>query len=248
MMTTKKGKTDCIPTQPFTGHNERWSVPYLHSISDIKTLFHPNRELWPPKKEKRTVSQPNWYIEKEDKTKPFSIPTENSALISKKTRKNRASSQQRILHGYIKIESFSIPTENFASLHQKRQEWTVPHAPTKNSALLYRRLRDWTVPHSLSDIKTLFHPNRELWPPKKEKLTVFQPNCSPYQQRTLHCYIENDNTEPFPIPTENSTLLARKRPDWTIRIRLTFLTLSKINRPTYIYIYRCVYIYIYISI
>ena len=90
-------------------------------------------------------------------------------------------------------------------LHQKRQDWTVPHAPTKNSALLYRKLRDWTVPHSLSDIKTLFHPNRELWPPKKEKRTVSQPNCSLYTtkdqpclehaslQRTLLCVIEKDD-------------------------------------------------------
>ena len=75
--------------------------------------------------------------------------------------------------------------------------------PTEDSSWLYRNRQDWTVPH----------PNREfrIVIPKKTKLKRI-----PSQQRTLHCHIEKDKTEPFPIPIENSVLLHRKRQDWTV--------------------------------
>ena len=38
----------------------------------------------------------------------------------------------------------------------------------------------------------------------------------PSQQRTMHCHIEKDKTEPFPIPIENSVLSYWKRQDWTV--------------------------------
>ena len=111
---TSKKKIELLPTA-------NWGFPHLHSLSDIKTLFHPNRELWPPKKEKQTVSQSNCSLD---------------------TRKDQPcleqASQQRTLHCYIEKED-------------------------KNEPFL---------------IKTLFHSNRELWLPKKEKRTVCQPNCS----------------------------------------------------------------------
>ena len=54
------------------------------------------------------------------------------------------------------------------------------------------------------------HPNRELCNVISKKTRL---NRSPSRQRTLYCYIEKDKTEPFPIPTENSALLSRKRQD-----------------------------------
>ena len=123
-------------------------------IPTLKRVPHPKKELW--------------------------------IVISKKTRLNRSPSQQRTLLCYIekdKTESFPIPTENSALLHQKRQDWTVPHA------------------------------NKELCIVISKKTRL---NRSPSQQRTLHCYIEEDKTEPLPIRTENSALLYRKRQDWTV--------------------------------
>ena len=199
-------------------------------------------------------------------------------MISKKTRLNRDSSQQRILHGYIekdKTEAFPIRTENSALSYRKRQDWTVPHAnrelciviskktrlnrspsqkrtldcyiekdktesfliPTENSALLYRKRQDWIFPHPNRELcivtskKTRL--NRSPWQqrtrPSKhvihfESITKVRP-----QQRTLHCHIEKDKTEPFPIPIENSVLLYRKRQDWTVLLpkRELWIVISK---------------------
>ena len=141
-------------------------------------------------------------------------------------------------------------------LHRKRQDWIVPQ--TVNSALLHRKRQDWihtrltcrvlskiqaiyTDPSLFtthySDIKTLFHPNREMWSPKKEKRIVAQPNYSlsdiktlfhpnrelwpskkekhtvSQSQSTLHCYLEKDKTELFSISTKNAALLLGKRQD-----------------------------------
>ena len=126
-------------------------------------------------------------------------------LSQEKTRLNRCPSEQRTLHCYIEKGK----TEPFPI-------WT------ENSALLHRKRQDSTVPHRKRELCIVIS--------KKTRL-----NCSPYQQRTLHCYIEKNKTEPFPIPKENSILLARKRPDWTVphsnteHTRLTFAILSKIN-------------------
>ena len=97
--------------------------------------------------------------------------------------------------------------------------------------------KKWTVSQpncSLSDIKALFHPNRELWTPKKEKLPVS------LSQRTLHCYLEKDKPELFSISTQNSALLYWKRQDFTVphpNRELTFDILSKIKIYIYISIY-----------
>ena len=74
------------------------------------------------------------------------------------------------------------------------------------------------------------HPNRELCIDisKKTRRTVAHPNSelciviskqarlnrSQSEQGTLHCYIEKDKTEPFPILTANSALLHQKGRDW----------------------------------
>ena len=123
------------------------------------------------------------------KRQDWIVPHPNRELcfvISKKTRPNLSPSQQRTLHCYIKKDK----TEPFPM-------------PTKNSALLYRKRQDWTVPHH----------NRELCIVISKKTRL---NRCPSEQRTLHCYIEKGKTEPFPIRTENSALLHRKRQDWTV--------------------------------
>ena len=71
-------------------------------------------------------------------------------------------------------------------------------------------------------------------------------NCSSYQQRALHCYIEKDTTEPFPIPTGwtvshlkkeigvvtlKKTKLNRSPSQQRPPTSLTFMILSKINQP-----------------
>ena len=86
---------------------------------------------------------------------------------------------------------------NSTLLHRKKQNWTIPHPSrlnrfpseqrTRSSALLHRKRHDWTVPHS-------------------NRLNRF-----PSEQRNRRCYIEKDKTEPFPIATETSALLPRKR-------------------------------------
>ena len=141
-------------------------------------------------------------------------------------------------------------------LHQKRQDWTVSHPNselgdvTSKKARLNRlpskqwtrcqhrtvitKNKKWTVSQpncSLSDIKALFHPNRELWIPKKEKLLLSQ------SQRTMHCYLEKDKPELLSISTQNSALLYWKRQDFIVphfNRELTFDIIAKIK--IYIYI------------
>ena len=74
---------------------------------------------------------------------------------------------------------------------------------TENFALLPWKRQAWTVVHINTELCIVIL--------KKTRL-----NLSPSQQRTLHCYIKKDKTEPFPMPTKNSALLYRKRQDWTV--------------------------------
>ena len=108
------------------------------------------------------------------------------------------------INQYILNTHYSLFTTHYSNIktlfHRNRELW-----PPK------KEKRTVAQPNfSLSDIKTLFHPNRELWPPKKEKQAGSQ------SQRTLHCYLEKDKPELFPISTKISALLHWKRQDLTV--------------------------------
>ena len=99
-------------------------------------------------------------------------------------------------------------------MRHKKDLSSLAHTPTHTTHTLKRPTS--TENHIVhTHIHTLKHPmvphpNRELCNVISKKTGL---NRFPSRQRTLHCYIEKNKTEPFPIPTENSALSYRKRPD-----------------------------------
>ena len=105
-----------------------WTVPHPNSKLCIGASKETTQNRLPC--QHRTL---HCYSEK-DKTEPFSIPTENAALLDRKRQEEPFSpSEERSLHCYIekgKTEPFPIRTRNSSLLHTllhtlKRQDWIV---------------------------------------------------------------------------------------------------------------------------
>ena len=203
-----------------TTKKKKWTVSQPNcSLADIKALLHLNRELWTPKKEKRTVAQPNCLLS-DIKTL---FHRNRELWPPKKEKQIGSQSQRTLhcYLEKDKPELFPISTKISALLHWKRQDLTVLHPNRElwkqidrtviNSKLkplirhqdtiscqqrtvTTKKKKTVSQPNcSLLDIKILFHPNRELWPPKKEKRTVSQ------SQRALHCFLKKTrlNCSPY---------------------------------------------------
>ena len=104
------------------------------------------------------------------------------------------SSQQRI-----------VTNREFWPLHQKREEWSVPHAPTKNSALvfLFKITRLNRYPFFFRYQDTIGFQQRT--PTTKNGKT----HCSPLKRCTV--YSERSTVLGTSIFTENTALCYRKR-------------------------------------
>jgi len=184
------------------------SHTHTHIFSRNQIVPHPNREL--------CIVTP----QKTRKTQPFTTPITNSAflhqnrhdwtvsyanialciVISKGTRLNRSPSQTvNSVLLYQKRHEEPLP-------NRKRQDWTVPNPnrehchcyiekdwtepcpiPTANSALLYRKIQEKPLPLRTESSAVIYR--------KRQNWIVAQS-----EQRTLHCYIEKDKTEPFLLP------------------------------------------------
>ena len=177
-------------------HSHTLTLSHSHSL-DSWFIY----ERWVRKDECRMINAGCWV--------PSPTLTLSHSHTQKKIMLSRSQSEQGALHCYVekdKIEPLPIPTANSALLYRKRQDWTVPNPnrehchcyiekdwtepcsiPTANSALLYRKIQEKPLPLR-TESSALIYRKRQNW-------IVAQS-----EQRTLHCYIEKDKTEPFLLP------------------------------------------------
>ena len=119
--------------------------------------------------------------------------------VISKVRLSKSISKVRLIKSLILLSHSHSLTLSHSHI-SKRQHRTVTHPKRELCIVISKKTR-----------RTVAHPNSELCIVISKKARL---NRSQSEQGTLHCYIEKDKTEPFPILTANSALLHQKKRDW----------------------------------